>query len=136
MVLTLPFWFISLIAPGSILGLMLKEMAFTNAHFLYFRVNMAILPALAFLFMAMTFFPAVGKGKPAMIIGIARQLVFYVPVMTLLPKFIGVGGIYYGSLAIDTIMVLWTMLLVKKEFNVLRESSRSQQDTHGAQAAG
>ena len=55
-----------------------------------------------------------------MIIGMARQFVFYVPVMMLLPRWIGVGGVYYGSLAIDAIIVLWTVILVKKEFNSLR----------------
>ena len=56
-----------------------------------------------------------------MIIGMARQFVFYIPVMLLLPRFIGVGGVYYGSLVIDAIIVLWTMLLVRKEFTGLRE---------------
>jgi putative MATE family efflux protein len=120
LILTLPFWLISLAAPGSILGMMLKEQVFTGAHFLYFRTYMVILPALSFIFMAMTLFPSVNKGRPAIIIGMARQFVFYVPVMLLLPKWIGVGGVYYGSLAIDAVIVLWTMLLVKKEFNSLR----------------
>lgn len=121
LLLTLPFWIISLVAPGSILGMMLKDQAFTGAHFLYFRIYMAILPVLSFIFMAMTLFPSVDKGKPAMIIGMARQFVFYIPVMLLLPRFIGVSGVYYGSLAIDAVIVLWTMLLVKKEFNGLRK---------------
>lgn len=124
LLLTLPFWAISLIAPGSILGMMLKDQVFTGTQFLHFRAYMAILPALSFIFMAMTLFPSVDKGKPAMIIGMARQFVFYIPVMLLLPKFIGVAGVYYGSLAIDTIIVLWTVLLVKKEFNGLRSKGR------------
>lgn len=113
--MTLPFWIISLVAPGSILGMMLKDQTFTGAHFLYFRIYMAILPVLSFIFMAMTLFPSVDKGKPAMIIGMARQFVFYIPVMLLLPRVIGVSGVY------DAIIVLWTMLLVKKEFNGLRK---------------
>lgn len=120
LILTLPFWFISLIVPGPVLGMMLKEQTFSAAQFLYFRTYMAILPALSFIFMAMTLFPAVDKGKPAMIIGMARQFVFYIPVMMILPRIVGVGGVYYGSLAIDAVIVLWTMLLVKKEFNGLR----------------
>ena len=122
LLLTLPFWLLSLVAPGSILGLMLKDQVFTSTHFLYFRAYMAILPALSFIFMAMTLFPALNKGKPAMIIGMARQFVFYIPVMLLLPRVIGVGGVYYGSLAIDAIIVLWTVLLVRKEFANLREN--------------
>lgn len=132
LLLTLPFWIVSLVAPGSILGMMLKDQAFTGAQFLHFRVYMAILPALSFIFMAMTLFPSVDKGKPAMIIGMARQFVFYIPVMLLLPRFIGVGGVYYGSLAIDAIIVLWTMLLVRKEFNGLRSRQDGKQPATGA----
>jgi Na+-driven multidrug efflux pump len=77
LLLTLPFWIVSLVAPGSILGMMLKDQVFTGTQFLYFRVYMAILPALSFIFMAMTLFPSVDKGKPAMIIGMAQQFVFY-----------------------------------------------------------
>lgn len=124
LLLTLPFWIISLISPGSILGMMLREQVFTGIDFLYFRVYMAILPAMAFIFMAMTLFPSVDKGKPAIMIGMARQFVFYIPVMLFLPKFIGVGGVYYGSFAIDAIIVLWTILLVKKEFSNLRDKDK------------
>ena len=123
MLLTLPFWILSLAAPGSVLGLMLKDQIFTGTQFAYFRVYMAILPVLSFIFMGMTLFPSINKGKPAAIIGIARQLIFYVPVMLILPKMIGVSGVYYGSLAIDVVIVIWTMLLVKKEFSLLRKKA-------------
>ena len=120
MLLTLPFWFISMAVPGSVLRLMLTEQILTGAQLTYFRVYMAILPVMSFIFMAMTLFPAVDKGKPAMIIGIARQLIFYVPVMLILPGMIGISGVYYGSLAIDAVILLWTLIMVKKEFYSLR----------------
>jgi len=106
--------------PGSVLRLMLTEQILTGAQLTYFRVYMAILPVMSFIFMAMTLFPAVDKGKPAMIIGIARQLIFYVPVMLILPGMIGISGVYYGSLAIDAVILLWTLIMVKKEFYSLR----------------
>ncbi len=99
---------------------MLKDQVFSSAQLAQYRVYMAILPVLSIIFMSMTLFPSVDKGKPAATIGIARQLVFYVPVMLILPKFIGVSGIYYGSFAIDAIIVLWTAFMVKKEFGLLR----------------
>lgn len=119
--LLLPVWIVSMVAPGSVLGLMLKDQLFTGAQFTYFRVYMAILPVLSFIFMAMTLFPSIGKGKPAATIGIARQMIFYVPVMLILPKIVGISGIYFGSLAIDLVIVLWTIYLVKREFNLLRK---------------
>lgn len=120
MLLTLPFWIISMISPESILGLMLADQVFEVTQLGYFRIYMAILPPLSIIFMAMTLFPSIGKGKPAALIGIARQLVFYVPVMLFLPGIVGVAGIYYGSFAIDVVIVVWTALMVRKEFNLLR----------------
>lgn len=125
MLLTLPFWFVFLITPQSILGLMLIEMKLTTELLTYFRVYMAILPVLSFIFMSMTLFPAVDKGKPAAIIGMARQFVFYIPVMLILPRYIGISGVYYGSFAIDAVIVIWTMLMVKKEFNSLRKTEKN-----------
>ena len=130
MLLTLPFWILSMAMPDSILGLILKDQLFTAMQLTQFRVYMAILPVLSIIFMAMTLFPSVDKGKPAAMIGIARQLIFYVPVMLILPRFIGVSGVYYGSSAIDVLIVLWTVFFVKKEFGSLRhKAGQVQLDT-------
>ena len=70
--------------------------------------------------MAMTFLPAIDRGRLAAIIGIVRQLVFYVPIMIISPKMIGILGIYYGTFVIDVVIVMGTIIMVKKEFNALR----------------
>ncbi|MGL5514045.1 MAG: MATE family efflux transporter, partial [Sporomusa sp.] len=123
--LALPFWVISMTSPTLILGLMLPDQVFSGTQLLYFRIYMAIMPLLAATFMAMSFFPSINKGQPAVMIGLARQLVLYVPVMMILPKMMGVSGSYFGSLAIDAIIVLWTVVMVKKEFSLLRMQNKS-----------
>lgn len=120
-ILILPFWILTMLTPSTILGLIMPDQVFSSMEQVHFRLYMGILPIISVIFMSMTFFPAIDKGKPAAIIGIVRQLLFYVPVMLIIPRFIGVSGVYYGTLAIDTIIVLWTVLLVRKEFNKLRE---------------
>ena len=119
-VLTLPFWIVSMVSPNFILGLILPNQTFVGTQLTYFRIYMAILPLLSTTFMAMTFFPAIDKGRPAAVIGIVRQLIFYIPVMLILPKMIGVSGVYYGTFAIDSVIVLCTIIMIKKEFNILR----------------
>lgn len=74
----------------------------------------------------LAFYPAINKSKPAAIIGIARQLIFYVPVMIFLPKFYGVEWVYYGSLLIDCVITLWVFILIKKEFSILRKVHRGE----------
>ncbi|MBY9080398.1 MATE family efflux transporter [Paenibacillus sp. HN-1] len=124
MVLTLPFWILSMASPQFILHLMMPEQSLGAEQLLYFRLYMAVLPLLSAIFMAMTLFPSIDQGKPAALIGMARQLVFYVPVMLLLPRVMGVAGVYYGSLAIDAVIVLWTVLLVSRAFTALRKRQK------------
>ncbi len=119
-ILTLPFWIVSMMSPNFILGLILPNQTFVGTQLTYFRIYMAILPLLSTTFMAMTFFPAIDKGRPAAVIGIVRQLILYIPVMLVLPKMIGVSGVYYGTFAIDSVIVLCTIIMIKKEFNILR----------------
>ena len=64
------------------------------------------------------------KGKTAALFGIERQLVYYVPGMIQLPQAIGVAGVYYGSFAIDAVIVIWTMFMVRKEFSLLRKRAQ------------
>ena len=118
--LMLPFWLIMMAWPMTILNLMLPERIFTQADLMNFRYLMALLPILPVIFMGMTFFPAIDKGKVASIMGITRQLVFYVPVMLIMPKLFGIHWVYLGSFCIDFVIILWTVSLVRKEFNGLR----------------
>ncbi|WP_222429802.1 hypothetical protein [Paenibacillus agilis] len=52
-------------------------------------------------------------------------MIFYIPIMLILPEFIGVSGIYWGSLAIDAVMVLWIFMMIKKEFTILRSQEKA-----------
>ncbi|MCH4889077.1 MATE family efflux transporter [Acidaminobacter sp. JC074] len=117
----LPFWLLMMIGPQLPLNLMMPDKVLAAQDLFNFRIFMALLPILPVIFMGMTFFPAIDKGKIASMIGIARQLVFYVPLMLILPRFFGVDFVYIGAFAIDFIIVLWSVYLVRKEFKALRE---------------
>ncbi|MTI55891.1 MAG: MATE family efflux transporter [Geosporobacter ferrireducens] len=122
----LPFWLVIMVMPDAALGLMFPDRIFDAASLLYFRIYMALLPILPIIFMAMTFYPAINKGKPAAVIGIARQLIFYVPVMLILPKLFGIQWVYYGTFFIDVLITIWVFLLMKKEFRILRQEREAK----------
>jgi putative MATE family efflux protein len=120
--LILPMWLVSIIAPEWVLHLMLPQGEFGARNLTYFRVIILILPMLCVVLTAMTFFPAIKKPKPAMLVGIGRQLFLYIPLMIILPKFFGIGAIYYGSFAIDLGVTIAVAMLILKEFKTLREN--------------
>ena len=119
-IIMLPFWLLLMLRPQELLSLMLPCIVFDSACLLNFRVFIALLPVLPVIYMAMTFFPAINKGKDASIIGILRQLILYVPIMLILPKMWGVQWVYFGSTAIDILVLLIIILLFGKAFKSLR----------------
>ena len=121
--LMLPFWLMMMLAPQGLLSTMLPDTAFSAESLVNFRVFMALLPILPAVFMAMTFFPAIDKGKMASLMGILRQLVFYVPVMLTLPRLLGVRWVYFGSTVIDILIALLTFAMFAKVFGYLREDT-------------
>ncbi|MEM9648703.1 MAG: MATE family efflux transporter [Bacteroidota bacterium] len=117
--LVLPVWIFLMVFPAIGIQMVLPGKLMTPTELLNFRVYMAIIPFLPFVFMALTHLPAIEQPKYATIIGMARQLVFYVPVMLLLPKWMGINGVYYGSTLIDIVITLWLVYIVYKSFNQL-----------------
>ncbi|MEM7380596.1 MAG: MATE family efflux transporter, partial [Bacteroidota bacterium] len=125
--LVLPFWLFLMIFPNLGIRMVLPEMVMTSEDVLNFRVYMVIIPFLPYVFMALTHLPAIEQPKYASIIGVARQIVFYVPVMIFLPKIMGLKGVYYGSTIIDVVVTFWLVYIVNKSFRNIKNSASTME---------
>lgn len=121
LLLVFPVWGVSMLFPNQVLQSMLPSSVFAAKDILYFRMFISLTPALCIILTAMTFWPAIKQAKPAMLIGIGRQVLLYIPLMILLPKFFGIGGIYFGSFGIDFGLTILIIIMLKKEFVRLRK---------------
>ncbi len=118
-----PLTVLLIIFPETSIKMVLPEAQISASEILNFRVFMAIIPVLPFVFMSLTYMPAINRPKPASIIGLARQLVFYVPAMLLLPKWFGIRGIYFGATAIDIVITIWILIVI---FNTFKEFNNKE----------
>jgi len=71
-----------------------------------------------------TYYQAVGKAGPAFILSIARQGIFFIPTLLILPSFIGLKGLFIAqplsdiiTLSVSVILFLYTerKTFIKKE---------------------
>ena len=131
-ILMAPFWAVMMVNPELVLHLMLPAKVFLASDISNFRFFMALLPVLPVIFMAMTFYPSINKGASASIIGITRQLVFYVPIMLILPRFFGIQWVYIGSFLIDLVIIIWVFFMVSSEFRRLRRGDVRRPDSEKA----
>ena len=114
-VLILPVWFGLMWFAGDVLALMIDPELLTGGHANDFRILLGATPVVPLLFMVMSFYPAINKGKPASLLGLFRQVVFCVPAMLLLPAYFGVKWVYIGSTVIDYLIGVFALVLVWME---------------------
>ena len=110
--IVLPIWALMTLFPEQTLVLMLPEASFSAVDLHHFRVLMLVLPVLPIVFTALALLPAIEQPGKATLVSVSRQLLLYAPVMMVLPRLIGVPGVYYGATAIDFLCTLWLLLIV------------------------
>ena len=115
-VLIVPIWMVMTLFPGQTLALMLPGVTFSEQDLHHFRILILPLPLLPLVFTALALLPAIEQPGKATLVSVSRQLLFYVPVMLLLPPLIGVPGVYYGSMAIELVCTTWLLLTVLMVF--------------------
>jgi len=121
--LILPFWLMLTFLPSFCMKLVLPNMTFSPQDLFNLQIFMLVLPILPVVLMALTLIPAINEEKHASIIGLARQLVFYVPVMLIFPRYFGIEWVYYGSTLIDLVITIWTLLVIRQLFKKLNRVS-------------
>lgn len=81
------------------------------------RVMVLIYPLLGPQTISITFFQAIGKGIPSLVLSALRQFILYVPLLFFLPRFLGLTGIWAATPIADLLAFVITLFLVIREFN-------------------
>ncbi len=85
------------------------------------RIMILMLPLLGIQTVGSTYFQAVGKALPAMILAMSRQLLFFIPLVLILPLFLGLSGVWAAYPIADFLAIGITSIWVIKEFKHLPE---------------
>ncbi|WP_410877797.1 MATE family efflux transporter [Myroides sp. DW712] len=123
----LPFWLFVMLYPAGVLGVMIPHTTFLAQQLFDFRIYMSVLLVLPFVFMSMVWFPAIEQAKPATVISLLRQVVFYIPIMLLIPPILGVRSIYWASAAIDWVIFALILYAVARSTAKLRKKDMLHQ---------
>ncbi|KKO89870.1 multidrug transporter MatE [Sphingobacterium sp. Ag1] len=114
LLILLPFWLLVMLHPVAVLSIMIPGAIFSIQQLMDFRIYMSVLLVLPFIFMAMVWFPSIDHAKPATFISVLRQVVFYIPILIIAPKYFGVHSIYVASAAIDWIIFIIVIYAVRR----------------------
>lgn len=114
---------ITQIFPETIIGMFNKDPELMKVSVRGVRMYLLMLPIIGISIAGSDFILAIGKAKLAMGLSILRQVVILIPVMLILPKFLGLDGVWIaqpisdiGSTIITATIVIRQMKSVKKKY--------------------
>jgi Na+-driven multidrug efflux pump len=70
------------------------------------------LPMVGYQTVGTSLFQALGKARPALFLALMRQLLFTIPLVLVLPRILGLNGVWLSFPAADTIAFLVTLAMV------------------------
>ena len=66
------------------------------------------------------FFAAIGKPVKGMLLSLTRQVFFLIPLLFILPLFLGIDGIMYAGSVADAIAFLTSVFLISREMKKMK----------------
>jgi putative MATE family efflux protein len=84
------------------------------------------LPLIGFQMLGASYFQAIGKSLPALFLTLSRQCIFMIPLMIILPPYLGIDGIFYSFPLADVISFVVTLIALAPSWKKLGQQESVQ----------
>ncbi|WP_432661855.1 MATE family efflux transporter [Wukongibacter baidiensis] len=92
------------------------------------RAISLLFPLFGFQQVYASLFQALGKGKEALVLSLARQGIFLIPAVLILPKLFGLNGVIYSQTIADFFTIIVTAILAMSLNKSLRKEENENKD--------
>lgn len=105
--------------PTQIISLFNSDPELTTLAIKGIRIYLLMMPVVGINIVATSYYQSIGKAKISMFVSVLRQVILLIPFTIILPKFIGLDGVWAAGACADSLSVIITLILLKKEFKQL-----------------
>lgn len=121
-------WLLIQTVPQLIVGMFnrdpkLMEMSVTGA-----RIYLLMLPIIGISITGSNYIQSIGKAKTAIILSLLRQVIILIPMILILPKFLGLDGVWYAQPVSDFLATVITIIILYREFKSKQKVNREEQE--------
>ncbi len=109
-----------MIFPGQMVSIFSDDPRLIEIGAFSMRLIIPALPLVGFQIVAASVFQALGKARPALLLGMSRQLLFLIPLVVILPLFLGVNGVFIAFPVADFLAVILTVIWFSKEMKLMK----------------
>ena len=101
--------------PGPIVSMFNSDAELVSISVDGIRKYLSMMPLIGVSMIGSNYFQAIGKAKHAMVLSLLRQVILLVPMMLILPKLLGLNGVWFAQPIADVISFTVTTILLVKE---------------------
>lgn len=113
-------WLLCMLFPGAIVSIFnTKSAELRDAGIMGLRIYCAVLPVVGYQIIASSYFQAIGKAKLATLLSMLRQIIVLLPLIIILPNFIGLQGVWIANPVSDLVAAVVSFLFFRREFKKL-----------------
>ena len=114
-------WLIIQLKPEIIVGMFNKDPKLMDITINGTKLYLFMLPIIGISITGSNYMQSVGKAKSAMILGLLRQVILLIPMIIILPKFLGLDGIWYAQAISDLLSTIITITVLVKELKKYKD---------------
>lgn len=109
------------IFPEGVIRIFNKEPELVKIGANAIRKFLIMLPIVGAQIVFSNFFQAIGKPKIAIILSLSRQVLILIPMLLILPRIIGINGIWFSGPVSDAISFMITIIFTIREFKKINK---------------
>ena len=109
-------WLIFMIFPAQVVSIFNSDPRFIAEGVRALRIFVLLFFAIQLQIIVSFFFQGIGKGIPSFILASARQVIFLIPGLLILPRLFGVVGLWMAFPVADVLSILLTFIWIGIEF--------------------
>ena len=114
--------------PGEIFAFFSEDAALISEGTKSIRIITTVYFLVGFQITGSAMFQALGKARPAFILSLSRQVLLLIPLILVLPRFLGTWGVWMSFPLADGISFCFTLYLFRKELDTLRREGQKSQE--------
>ena len=103
------------IVPQVLVGMFNKDPQLMDITISGLRKYALAMPIVGISIVGTNYIQSIGKAKIAMVLSLLRQVIILIPIILILPKFLGLDGVWFAQPASDIIASVITVIVLVKE---------------------
>lgn len=92
------------------------------------KIDLMFLPIVGYQIVASNYFQSVGKANISIFLSFLRQIIVLIPIIIILPKFLGLNGLWFSQPIADIFAAILTSFFLIREMKQIKDESNTQKN--------